>query len=168
MDASAGIRPIERCWLIMLDFNDVDLLSDPAALFAIKKPIPVPVRFAATAGVVDTREGQVAYEAGAAICTGVEGEQWPVQRARFDVMYEPLPGTQPGRDGLYRQKPAEVRARQILEDRFCVNVGVQSQPIIGEIGDWLIQYSPEKRSIMSDKVFRASYELVRPASEFLT
>lgn len=148
----------------MLDLNDVDLLSDPAALAAIKKPIAVPVRFAATAGVLDTREGQVAYEAGAAICTGVEGEQWPVQRARFDVMYEPLPQTEPGRDGLYRKKPAEVRALRIFEGRFCVNVGVQRQPIIGEVGDWLIQYSPDKRSIMSDKVFRASYDLVGPAS----
>jgi len=148
----------------VLDLNEADLLSDPAALLAIKKPIPVPVRFAATPGVLATREGQVAYEAGAAICTGVEGEQWPVQRARFDVMYEPLPATEPGSDGLYRKKPAEVRARRILEDRFCVNVGVKRQPIIGEIGDWLIQYSPEKRSIMSDKVFRASYDLVSPAS----
>ena len=146
----------------MLDMNDIDLLSDPAAVIAIKKPIPVPVRFAAAPGVVDTREGRVAYETGAAICTGVEGEQWPVQRARFDVMYEPLPGTESGCDGLYRKKPAEVRARQISKDRFFVHVGAKRQAIVGEVGDWLIQYSPQKRSIMSDSVFRASYDLLPP------
>ncbi|HEV7613973.1 MAG TPA: PGDYG domain-containing protein [Steroidobacteraceae bacterium] len=161
MDALARIGSPKRGGLIVLDLNDVDLLSDPAASIAIKKPIPVPVRFAATPGIVDTREGKVIYQVGAAICTGVEGEQWPVQRTRFDVMYEPMPGTEPGHDGLYRKKPAEVRARQIYTDRFFVNVGVERQAIVGEVGDWLIQYSPDKRSIMSDKVFRASYDLCR-------
>jgi hypothetical protein len=110
--------------------------------------------------VVITREGPVAYETGAAICTGVEGEEWPVQRARFDVTYESLPGTAAGRDGLYVKRPAEVHAKQITADRFFVNVGAKHQAIYGEAGDWLIQYSPEKRSVMSNKVFRASYELI--------
>jgi PGDYG protein len=149
----------------MLDLNDADLPSDAAAVVAMKKPIPVPVRFAAAPGVVNTREGPVAYEAGAAICRGVQGEEWPVQRARFDVTYESLPGTEPGRDGLYVKKPAKVHAKQITEDRFFVKVGVKRQAIYGEAGDWLIQYSPEKRSVISDEAFRASYDLIasRPA-----
>jgi hypothetical protein len=146
----------------VLDLNDADLPSDPAAVVVMKKPIPVPVRFAAAPGVVNTREGPVAYETGAAICTGVEGEEWPVQRARFDVTYESLPGTASGQDGLYVKKPAEVHAKQVTEDRFFVNVGAKRQAIYGEAGDWLIQYSREKRSVISNKVFRASYDLIPP------
>ena len=146
----------------MLDLNDANLFSDPQTAVAIKKPITVPVRFATQAGVLNTREGSVAYEAGAAICTGIEGEEWPVQQPRFSESYEPLPGTQAGRDGLYRKKRVEVRAKQISADRFFVHVGAHRQPIYGDVGDWLVQYSPEKRSIISDRVFRASYDLISP------
>ncbi len=144
----------------MLDMNDADLDSDPVACVAVKKPVPVPVRFASAPGTVATREGPVDHEAGAAICRGVDGEEWPVQRARFDTLYEPLPGTEQGRDGLYRKKPVAVRAKQVTDGPFFVNVGVRRQPISGQTGDWLVQYSPDKRSIISDKVFRASYELM--------
>lgn len=147
----------------MFDLNDANLFSDPHAAVAIKKPIPVPVRFATQAGVVNTREGPVAYEAGAAICTGVEGEEWPVQQPRFSETYEPLPGIQAGQDGLYRKKRAEVRAKQISAGRSFVFVGAHREPIYGDVGDWLIQYSPEKRSIISDRVFRASYDLISPS-----
>jgi PGDYG protein len=148
----------------MLNMNDVDLDSDPESVIATKRPIPVPVRFATEPGTVDTLEGPVAYEAGAAICRGVKGELWPVSGARFKSLYEPLPGTKPGGDGLYRKKPIKVRAKRILSDRFCVNVGAQHQPILGRAGDWLIQYSRRKRSIISDEVFRASYEVIAPES----
>jgi hypothetical protein len=140
--------------------NDVDLYADATAITAVKKPIPVPVRFAGAPGVIATREGPVAYAAGAAICRGVEGEEWPVQRERFDATYEALPGTEPGRDGLYRKKPLEVRAKQVTAGRFFVIVGVNREPIYGEPGDWLIQYSAEKRSVIGDSTFRASYDVV--------
>jgi PGDYG protein len=144
----------------MRDMNDVDLLADPTALIAVKKPIPVPVRFATEAGIVTTREGPVAFAAGAAICRGVDGEEWPVPRPRFDAMYEPLPGTESGRSGMYQKKPLEVRAKQVTDGEFFVNVGATHQPIFGKIGDWLVQYSPEKRAVIGDKVFRASYDLL--------
>ena len=149
----------------MLDMNVADLLSDPVAVLATKKPISVPVRFATESGIVSTREGPVAYEAGAAICRGIEGEEWPIERLRFEGMYEPVSGTEPGRNGLYRKKPVTVRARQITEGRFFVNVGAKRQPIFGDAGDWLIQYAPEKRAIISDRAFRASYDLIAPESD---
>jgi hypothetical protein len=144
----------------MLELTAADLRDDPDAIVAVKMPVPVPVRFALEAGSVQTLEGPVAHEAGAAICSGVLGESWPVQRQRFDRDYEPLPGTAAGADGLYLKKRVEILAKRIAAERFFVRVGPRHEPITGEAGDWLIQYSPEKRSIISDAVFRASYERV--------
>ena len=150
--------------MTLLDLNSADLASDPDALFAVKRPIPVTVRFAAEAGAIDTLEGRVAYDAGAAIVKGVKGEFWPIPAARFKTLYEPLAGTEPGRDGIYRKKPVRVRAKRISEGPFSVQVGARHQTITGRAGDWLIQYSRAKRSIISDEVFRTSYEVISPAA----
>jgi PGDYG protein len=147
--------------LNVLDMNKVDLVKDSAALRAVKRPITVPVRFATTPGTIVTREGPVGYERGAAICRGVMGEQWPVSAARFMKLYEPLPGTVRGQDGNYRKKPTDVLVKRILDEPFFVNVGSNRQPIFGQPGDWLIQYSKEKRSVIANEVFRASYDIVQ-------
>lgn len=66
--------------MTLLDLNNSDLACDPGALLVVKRPIPVPVRFAAEPGFIDTLEGCVAYDpydAGAAILKGVNGELWP-------------------------------------------------------------------------------------------
>lgn len=81
---------------------------------------------------------------------------------RFKALYEPLPGTEPWRDGSYRKKPVRVRAKRILEGPFSVQVGARHQVITGRPGDWLIQYSQAKCSIMSDEVFRMSYDVISP------
>ena len=47
-----------------------DLARIPGAFQAQKLPIPVHVAFAKTEGTLDTNEGMVAYEAGAALLTG--------------------------------------------------------------------------------------------------
>lgn len=146
----------------MLDLSDADLDADPDAVVAVKRPLAVAVRFAAEAGTIDTLEGPVAHAAGAAILRGVKGELWPVGSARFRRLYEPLPGTEAGRDGTYRKKPLRVRAKRILDGPFSVRVGTTHQPIAGRSGDWLIQYSPAKRSVISDEVFRKSYEVLAP------
>lgn len=163
MDAAAGVGAFEPRRVSKLDLNHVDLSSDPESVVAIKRPIPVPVRFAANPGTIDTLEGPVAYKAGAAILRGVKGESWPLAAQRFKRLYEPLPGTKVGCDGLYRKKPARVRAKRISSS-FYVNVGAQHQPITGRAGDWLIQYSRRKRSVISDEVFRASYEVIASES----
>jgi PGDYG protein len=145
----------------ILDMNRADLASDPGAVVAVKRPISVPVSFADKPGTIDTLEGAVAYRAGAAICRGVKGELWPVSASRFRRLYDPLPGTKRGRDGFYRKKPIKVRAKR-LECFFFVNVGARHEPIKGRPGDWLIQYSRAKRSVISDEVFRASYDVIGP------
>jgi PGDYG protein len=145
-----------------LDLNAADLSADPDAVAAVSRPIPVEVRFAEQAGTVDTLEGPVDHEAGAAIVRGAHGERWPLGADRFGTLYEPMPGTRPGLDGLYRKKPIRVHAKRILAVPFSVRVGVKQQIIMGRPGDWLIQYSPSKRSIISDEVFRSTYDLIEP------
>jgi hypothetical protein len=147
-----------------LDLNHANLASDPEAVVAVKRPIPVEVYFAAKPGIIETLEGPVAYKAGAAICRGVKGELWPISASRFKRLYEPLPGTKLGRDGNYRKKPIRVRAKRIVGRSFCVHVGATRQPIKGRPGDWLIQYSRTKRSVISNEVFRASYQVIARAS----
>ena len=143
-----------------LDLNDADLSTDPEAVVAVSRPIPVEVRFAAAAGTIDTLEGPVDHEAGSAILRGVRGERWPLGADRFGTLYEPMPGTTPGQDGTYRKRPVRVHAKRILAAPFSVKVGVRQQAITGRPGDWLIQYSRVKRSIISDEVFRMSYEVI--------
>lgn len=143
-----------------LDLNDADLSLDPEAVVAVSRPVPVEVRFASEAGTIETREGPVDHDAGSAIVRGVEGEHWPLGVDRFGTLYEPMPGTTLGKDGTYRKKPARVYAKRILAAPFCVKVGTPQQTITGHPGDWLIQYSRLKRSIISDSVFRLSYEVV--------
>lgn len=144
----------------MLDLTATDLRNDRDAVLAVKKPIPVLVRFAAAAGTIETLEGPVAHDAGAAICHGVLGESWPVPRQRFDLDYEPLPGTASGADSLYLKKRVEVLAKRIAVGRFLVRVGPKRELITGGAGDWLLQYSPDKHSIISDTVFRISYDQI--------
>lgn len=147
------------------DLNELDLDADTEAVTAIKRPIPVPVYFAATAGVIATLEGPVAHEAGAAILRGVRGELWPLSLERFRTEYAPGPQTAMGSAGIYTKKPNPVRAKRILGRPFTVSVGASNQPIYGNPGDWLVQYSARRRSVISDQVFRASYEIVSAAPE---
>jgi len=146
-----------------LDLNDADLSTDPEAVVAISRPIQVEVHFATQAGTVETLEGPVEHEAGSAIVRGVQGERWPLGADRFRTLYEPMPGTTLGQNGTYRKKPIRVYAKRIVAGPFSVRVGAGQQPISGRPGDWLIEYSPVKRSAISDEVFRLSYEVIAPA-----
>ncbi len=145
-----------------LDLNDADLSADPAAVVAVSRPNTVEVRFAAEAGRIETLEGPVDHDSGAAIVQGVQGERWPLGANRFRTLYEPMPGTLPGGNGTYRKKPVRVLAKRVLSAPFSVKVGPRQQPIVGRPGDWLIQYSGTKRSIVSDEVFRLSYDVIGP------
>jgi hypothetical protein len=143
-----------------IDLNDADLSTDSEAVVAVSRPIPVEVRFATEAGTIETLEGPVGHEAGSAIVRGVRGERWPLGAERFATLYEPMPGTTLGQDGAYRKKPVRVYAKRILATPFSVKVGAKQQAITGRPGDWLIQYSRVKRSVISDEVFRLSYEVI--------
>jgi len=143
----------------MIRGNDLDLARHPAARRARKRPVPVPVTFARQPGTIETREGAVAFEAGDAICTGVEGERWPITRARFEASYEPLDGQPMGEDGRYVKKPVTVRALRMNEP-FEVEVNWGDGLLRGKPGDWLVQYGPGDYGVVSREVFEQTYDLL--------
>ena len=53
-----------------------------------RKTATVLAHQATEGGVIHTLEGDHTYVAGDYICTGIEGEQWPVKRSIFEATYE--------------------------------------------------------------------------------
>lgn len=133
-----------------------DLAADPRTIRVRKRPDPLQVEFASTAGVCKTLEGPVRYRAGDAILTGSQREQWPVRRDLFLASYEPVPPTGPGQSGTYRKLPSVTLALR-LDDPVEVPVGWQDDPLLGRPGDWLLRYADGSHGIVQDAIFRASY-----------
>lgn len=130
---------------------------------AKKRPLDVPVRFADCAGVINTREGEVAYVAGDAICTGVQGEQWPIDRSSFLENYTPTAPVAAGEDGLYRKIPVEVEAGQLIEDAVITNP--QGNSFTGKAGDWVVRTAKGDTWVVGREIFGMSYEKIEPATD---
>ena len=144
----------------MIKGNNLNLADIEKAKRVQKKAIPVQVTFASVDGVCATQEGLVAYKAGDAIMTGVEGEQWPIERGKFDATYTPVAPTKEGVDGQYVKKPFIVYALQMTEP-FYVTVSWAKDKIIGKPGDWLLQYSKEDYGIVDQNIFETSYGVIQ-------
>lgn len=136
-----------------------NLEDDPLAVQAIKRPLPVAVEFAKTEGVVNSLEGAVHYRSGDAILTGVKGEQWPIQRQKFEQRYAPIERTIAGEQGFYLKKPARVWAKR-LTGNLTVHVGWQAEPLSGVSGDWLLQYGLDDFGIIQNDIFLKTYEIL--------
>jgi len=136
-----------------------DLRDDPAARRARKLALALPVEFAAAAGTLVTREGPVAFVPGDALLTGIEGERWPVPRERFDATYEPVAPLRPGKPGHYRKRPQIVWAK-LMREPFSVELGDGRGTLRGSAGDWLLEYAPGDRSVVSATAFARTYELL--------
>jgi PGDYG protein len=63
------------------------------------RPLSVSVEIAEMAGVCETLEGPVSYQAGDAIVSGVRKERWPVRRDVFSATYEPVLPTRRWKNG---------------------------------------------------------------------
>ena len=131
-------------------------LAGPGALRVIKRPIPVQVRFASAAGVVQTLEGPVRHVPGDAVLTGPHGEQWPVGRAAFLASYAPVPPTAAGDDGAYRKRPTTVLARQ-LDTPMSVPAGAGPDLLHGRSGDWVLGYPDGSFGVIRDNLFWKTY-----------
>jgi len=134
-----------------------DLTRNPRALRAVKRPVPVRVRFATADGICETLEGAVAFHSGDAILTGVAGESWPVERIKFDERYLPAEGTLFGADGEYMKRPMTVLALRLdtpLEIQMPAGGSLR-----GDSGDWLLQYAASDYGIVKDEIFQATYDI---------
>ena len=140
-----------------MSFSVPELSTDPRALRAVKRPLPVRVRFAVAEGMCLTLEGPVAYRAGDAILTGIAGENWPVGRAKFDERYAPIEDTSPGADGNYVKLPLVVLALRLDAP---LEVSMPTGGILnGNTGDWLLQYGQSDFGIVKDEIFRSTYDV---------
>ena len=136
-----------------------DLAGAPAARTARKRPLPVDVAFASSAGTLATAEGPVAYASGDALLTGPAGERWPVPRARFLRDYEAVNGGGAGAPGRYRKRPGMVRALR-MDGPFTVALQDGRGTLSGEAGDWVVEYAPGDQAVVAASIFAATYQLV--------
>ncbi len=122
-----------------------------------KRRVLVSVSFAKEHGSLDTLEGRIEFEPGDAIVTATTNERWVVSRDRFDQMYEPDQTSSPWKDGMYWKKAEFVSATQQTEKfRVVIDGGI----LHGNCGDWLIEDGRKFKWVVSDVLFRNSYELV--------
>lgn len=137
----------------------IDLTDAPAARRARKLPVPVQVQWMAAAGVCATLEGPVHYAAGDPVLTGVQGENWTMPAANFNIAYAAVPPTVAGADGTYVKRPLVVLAL-LLDAPHAVPTGPQRDMLQGRAGDWLVQYGPDDFGIVAADIFSRTYELL--------
>ena len=130
--------------------KDVSALAN--ARQVVKRSLPVRVAFAEEPGILETREGPVAYEEGDALLEGMEGERWPVARARFHERYVAAPE----QEGVYLPAPHTVWGVQVQED-FTVGLSGNRGVLRGYAGDWLVQYAQGEYGVVGRDIFTRSY-----------
>lgn len=130
----------------------------PGTFVAERRPVIMQVEIACQDGAIDTLEGKVAYRAGDAIVTGVQGERWPIQRPRFEATYSPCAGTQSGDSGLYLRKPFSVLACR-LAGPLAIRLAGDRGELHGKAGDWLVEFAPGDRAIVADLIFQKTYRI---------
>lgn len=116
------------------------------------------VRFAEQPGICQTREGPVRYQAGDAIVTGSDSEEWPISREKFQLTYLPVDGTGPGENGTYSKQPRDAAAIQLTARRAIV-LGEGRGLLQGEAGDWVVDYGEGDLSLVANKLFETYYEI---------
>jgi len=128
-----------------------ELSQDPDGFETAKRPIPLNFRYAEEAETIETKEGPVTAEAGAAIMTGTEGEQWPIPGEKFEQTYDVLePGTA-------AKKNIPVFAKEMAEP-FQVKVSWSNDLLQGEAGDYLVQYGPGDYGVVGREIFQKTYK----------
>jgi hypothetical protein len=144
-------------------FNEEETESS-VVVIAVKKPIPLGVQFATEDGITKTLEGNVPHEVGHAIMTGTKGENWPIQRDKFENTYEPVGGTKMGEDGEYAKKAIPVKAYK-MNKPFEVNVSWADTPIQGKAGDWKLEYGPDDFGAVDAEIFDQTYDIKQNIGE---
>lgn len=157
------------------------LKSEPNGIFALdgvrhaqKRPLSLQVHFATAAdvartdgvfnaGYIRTRETPVGdpgvrFAPGDAIVTGTRGEQWPIQRDRFEATYAPSgEGGAFGTDGPFHKVAGPVPVRP-MDEAFSVSASWGE--LSGGPGDYLVQYGRGDFGVVSGESFADTYEMM--------
>lgn len=131
----------------------VDLSTYEGTFKAFKKPIPLKFEFAAEEQDVQTLEGKVHCVAGDAIMTGIKNEHWPIPRGSFEKTYDFDPDT-----GLASKKKIVVCVRQ-MDEPFKVKVSWSDDLLVGEPGDYLVEYGSNDFGTVKEEIFAATYQV---------
>jgi formylmethanofuran dehydrogenase subunit C len=124
----------------------------------VKIKLPTQVEFASDGGVLTTLEGNVSYKVGDALMTGLQGERWPISRAKFELTYEPVPPTMMGNSGTYVKKRIVVEASQ-MDQPFEVTIRDGQSVIKGNAGDWVVSSPDGGQWVVADSIFKKTYTL---------
>ncbi len=141
---------------------DRELLRWPGVMSAVSLESIREVLFASASGVHRTPEGPVQYESGDAIVTGAHGDSWPIARATFDRLYDPVGETTAGNPGRYRRIPRKVLAYQ-LADTTRIVLSDGRGVLSGGAGDWVVDYGDGDLAVVSEEAFANYYEQTGPA-----
>jgi PGDYG protein len=142
-----------------LKLENPDLAADGAACWVVKDEV-VRVEFALAAGVLESAVGLNRYAAGDALLTGSTGDRWCVSRDRFEAKYRPEPPTVPGDGGSYRNRPVQVLAKR-MSVAFCIARSAGGDMLLGDAGDWLLQYAPGDHGVVARARFDKVYRVLR-------
>jgi hypothetical protein len=134
------------------------IANDPRRVDARKLELEVMVRFTSTACTIQTPEGTVHAQPGDAILVGLGGEQWRVSKAHFDNKYRPVPPTVLGTSGRYLSLRNHVMALPMTE-QFEVVLADGISRLVGQPGDWLVDYGDGSLGIVSAGIFNTTYEI---------
>lgn len=134
----------------------------PDAVVVERLPLAFTIRFATTEGVCQTLEGPVAYRRGAALITGYEGEQWPVEPEVFFATYAPAENVLSGEDGRYVRLPQRLVAHQLCAP-MDVTLPEQRGTLHGKAGDWLVESASGNRAIVAAEIFPKTYRIIKTA-----
>lgn len=134
-----------------------DLARDPDARWVVKDEV-VEVEFAPADGMLMSAVGPNHYRAGDALLTGSTGDRWCVSRDRFDAKYRPEPGGSPGAPGRYRNLPVPIRGKPMAA-AFSVARSAGGDRLLGEPGDWLVEYAPGDHGVVARSRFASVYRL---------
>jgi PGDYG protein len=143
-----------------LKLENPDLAADGAACWVVKDEV-VRVEFALAAGVLESAVGLNRFAAGDALLTGSTGDRWCVSRDRFEVKYEPEPPALAGQGGSYRNLPVAVLAKR-MSVAFSIARSAGGDVLLGEAGDWLLQYAPGDHGVVARARFDKVYRVLPP------
>jgi hypothetical protein len=138
-----------------------EVANDPGRLHARKFERQVQVRFSDAPCTVQTPEGLVHAQPGDAILTGIAGEHWRVSRSHFGDKYRPASPTQAGEAGTYFSLPNRILTVRMSEP-FEVLLADGISRLHGRVGDWLVDYGDGSLGVVTDAIFRVTYEIVDP------
>lgn len=119
--------------------------------------MPVSVEFARSSGLVETLEGLVSYEVGEALLTGIDGERWPIKRARFETTYEPVAQLRMGDDGFYIKRAILIDAVQTEIEMEIAMEARNNTKLFAKPGDWIVTAPGGERWVVAGDIFLKTY-----------